>query len=99
MKIIEPFFEFIDELDPLKKIEICGRVCYKSESKITADSAETFVKNLIRSGHESVLEHAVYIVLCDDADAGIFNRICNTIERRNGGRVFLKSTQKKLQGF
>ena len=95
MKIIEPYFEFIDEPDPLKKIEICGRVCYKSESKITSDSAETFVKNLIRSGHESVLEHAVYIVLCDDTDAGIFNRICNTIERRNGGRVFLKSTQKR----
>lgn len=95
MKIIEPYFEFIDVADPLKKIEICGRVCYKSESKITSDSAETFVKNLIRSGHESVLEHAVYIVLCDDADAGTFNRICNTIERRNGGRVFLKSTQKR----
>ena len=95
MKIIEPYFEFIDVDDPLKKIEICGRVCYKSESKITDGSAETFVKNLIRSGHESVLEHADFIVLCDDADAGTFNRICNTIERRNGGRVLLKSTQKR----
>lgn len=82
MKIIEPYFEFIDEPDPLKKIELCGRVCYKSESKITADSAETFVKNLIRRGHESVLEHAVFVVTCDDRDAGTFNRICNTIEHR-----------------
>ena len=46
MKIIKPYFEFIDEPDALKKIELCGRVCYKSESKITAGSAETFVKNL-----------------------------------------------------
>lgn len=95
MKIIEPYFEFIDEPDQMKKIEICGRVCYKSESKITDDSAEAFVKNLIRRGHESVLEHAAYIVICDDSDAGIFNRICNTIERRNGGRVLLKSTQTR----
>ena len=47
MKIIKTYFEFIDEPDALKKIELCGRVCYKSESKITAGSAETFVKNLI----------------------------------------------------
>lgn len=44
MKIITPYFEFIDEPDPLKKIEMCGRVCYKSESRITDSSAETFVK-------------------------------------------------------
>lgn len=94
MKIIEPYFEFIDEPDALKKIELCGRVCYKSESKITDGSAETFVKNLIRRGHESVLEHAVFIVMCNDTDANTFNRICNTIERRDGGRVLLKSTQK-----
>lgn len=94
MKIIDPYFEFIDEPDALKKIEVCGRVCYKSESRITDSSAETFVKNLIRRGHESVLEHAVFIVMCDDRDAGTFNRICNTIEHRDGGRVLLKSTQR-----
>lgn len=94
MKIITPYFEFIDEPDPLKKIEVCGRVCYKSESRITDSSAETFVKNLIRRGHESVLEHAVFVVTCDDRDAGTFNHICNTIEHRDGGRVLLKSTQR-----
>ena len=95
MKIIEPYFEFIDEPDALKKIELCGRVCYKSENKITDGSAEMFVKNLIKRGHESVLEHAVFIVTCDDTAAGIFNRICNTITHRDGGRVLLKSTQKR----
>lgn len=94
MKIIDPYFEFIDEPDALKKIELCGRVCYKSESRITDSSAETFVKNLIRREHESVLEHASYIVICDNRDAGTFNRICNTIEHRDGGRVLLKSTQR-----
>ena len=94
MKIIEPFFEFIDVADPLKKIEICGRVCYKSESKITDGSAETFVKNLINRGHESVLEHVVFIVQCDDTDVKTFGRIHNDIFN-NGGRVLLKSTKER----
>ena len=39
-------------------IETCGRVCYKSEDKMTEESAEKFIKMIIKSGHESVLEHA-----------------------------------------
>lgn len=39
----------------------CGN-CYKSEDKITDDSAEKFVNGLIKSGHTSVLEHGtVYL--------------------------------------
>lgn len=40
-----------------KAIERIGRVCYKSEERITPDSADRFVQNLIKRGHESVLEH------------------------------------------
>lgn len=40
-----------------KDIEHIGRVCYKSEKRITPDSADRFVQNLIKRGHESVLEH------------------------------------------
>ena len=53
-------YEIIDEIDGeaiIKKIEWCGRVCYKSESKITDNSARAFVRNIIERGHESVLEH------------------------------------------
>lgn len=51
----------------LKRIERIGRVCYKSEDKITADSAERFVRMLIKRGHESVLEHISVTVrfICD----------------------------------
>lgn len=65
MKIINASYEIMDEIDGneiLKKIERCGRVCYKSEDKITDASAETFVKNIIRRGHESVLEHVSFSV-------------------------------------
>ena len=41
----------------LKKIERIGRVCYKSEDKIKADSAEGFIRGIIKRGHESVIEH------------------------------------------
>lgn len=57
----------IDGQAMLKHIELCGRVCYKSEDKITDESAERFVRRIIKSGHESVLEHASITVrfVCD----------------------------------
>ena len=70
MKIIEPYFEIMDEVDGrkmLQKIEKIGRVCYKSEELITEDSAETFVRNILKRGHESVIEHEKISVkmVCD----------------------------------
>lgn len=57
MKLIKPSFEIIPQTDLFKHIELCGRVCYKSEDRITDNSAEKFVNSLIKSGHHSVLEH------------------------------------------
>ena len=53
--------------DMLKKIEIIGRVCYKSEDKIKDGSAETFIKGIIEREHESVIEHESVSVrfVCD----------------------------------
>lgn len=65
MKIIKPSYEIIDTLNGkeiLKKIELCGRVCYKSEDKITHESAERFISQIIKLGHESVLEHFSFSV-------------------------------------
>jgi thymidylate synthase (FAD) len=50
--------------NPLVAIEVAGRVCYKSEDKITPESARTFVGNLIKRGHESVLEHVSFSFRC-----------------------------------
>lgn len=60
VKIINPSYEILDIKDGaeiLRNLEHWGRVCYKSEGKITPDSAEEFVRRLIERGHESVLEH------------------------------------------
>ena len=70
MKIINPSFQIMDEINGmeiLRKIELYGRVCYKSENVITEESAQKFVRNIIKSGHESVLEHEKITVriICD----------------------------------
>lgn len=70
MKLINPSFEILDKINGnqiLKNIEIVGRTCYKSEEKITNDSAEKFVKMVINRGHESVIEHekATVKIICD----------------------------------
>ena len=56
-----------DGQDILKSIEAIGRVCYKSEGRITDGSAEDFVRSLISRGHTSVLEHMAVsaLVVCD----------------------------------
>ena len=72
MKIIKPSFEIINmtggsPLELLKVIEQAGRVCYKSEDKITTDSHEKFIKSILSRGHEAVIEHGVITckIICD----------------------------------
>ena len=70
MKIIKPSVEFITPVNGetiLKRIEECGRVCYKSEGKITDTSCLKFCEGLIKRGHEAVLEHCSFTVkfICD----------------------------------
>ena len=70
MKIIEASYHIetpIDGAEILKRIEKAGRTCYKSEDRITEESAKSFVQKLIERGHESVLEHASITVrfVCD----------------------------------
>ena len=60
MKLIKSFYVIESEIDSdkiLKAIEVAGRTCYKSEDKITTDSAKEFVKKIVKSRHESVIEH------------------------------------------
>ncbi len=51
----------------IENLELAGRTCYKSEDKITPQSAEGFIRRLIKSGHHSVIEHASITVrfTCD----------------------------------
>jgi thymidylate synthase (FAD) len=70
MKVINASFEIVGTIRPneiMENIENFGRVCYKSESNMTADSTSSFVSRIIKSGHESVIEHEKISVriICD----------------------------------
>lgn len=96
MNIVKPGYEFYTPSgyayqDILKHIEHCGRVCYKSESKITGDSAEKFVNALIKRGHTSVLEHGNLIFECE-APAHLFWREVVTTLKLNGIPSYIRFT-------
>lgn len=63
MRIIAPSVEIMrsgletEFVTPEQFIEKVGRTCYKSEDKITDNSAAKFVGNLIKRGHEAMIEH------------------------------------------
>lgn len=66
MNLIKPSYEIWEQPQGIngmyKHIERAGRVCYKSEERIKEDSAEPFVKSMIKSQHYAMLEHAtVYL--------------------------------------
>ncbi len=69
VKIIAPYFE-IEEIDSaaiMKRLEMAGRTCYRSEGKAGDGTADKFISRLIKSGHESVIEHEKITVrlVCD----------------------------------
>ena len=73
MRLINQSFEIWNQPAGLegvyKQIERAGRVCYKSEDKITEDSAKPFVDRMVKSGHGAMLEHGtvyMFIPICCD---------------------------------
>ena len=83
MRIIKPSFEIWDQGEGLegiyKQIERAGRVCYKSEDKITEDSAKDFVDRMIKLGHGAMLEHGtIYLIIdCSGRLLDVANKYVN----------------------
>lgn len=70
MKIVKPSIVIESEINSGKMFQLlekAGRTCYKSEDLITNESAKEFIKKILKSGHESVVEHySVSVrVICD----------------------------------
>lgn len=81
MKLIESKAELVLQQEGIegvyKQIELCGRTCYKSEDKITEDSAKDFVERMIKANHTAMLEQGtVYLKIVgayqDKEDRSIF---------------------------
>ena len=104
MQIIQPSVEILSAVDGhevLKRLEIVGRTCYKSENLITDTSAETFVRKLIARGHEAIIEHESISVrfICDRgvshelvrhrvaSYAQESQRFCNYSQDKFGGEI------------
>lgn len=91
MRIIKPSFEIWDQEEGLegiyKQIERAGRVCYKSEDKITEDSAKEFVERMIKSGHGAMLEHGTVYLESSDGFAGGFYLLRRKYEKNPYSRV------------
>ena len=90
MKLIESKVELIEQQPGLdgvyKQIELAGRTCYKSEDKITEDSAKAFVDRMINSKHGAMLEHGtVYLITLNAniANKYIINKY--SVVKRIGG--------------
>lgn len=72
MKLIESSVQIIEEKDPYKMIELVGRTCYKSEDKITENSAKEFVDRMIKLGHGAMLEHGtIYLRIRETVNGNI----------------------------
>lgn len=68
MRLINPSVELITQEKGMegiyKQIERVGRTCYKSEDKITENSAKPFVDRMVNSKHYAMLEHGtVYLAM------------------------------------
>lgn len=75
MKVIKPSVTEITEQHLLKKVELCGRICYKSEDKITETSHKRFVEMLIKRQHLAMLEHAPVVLMVTPKVARILRNL------------------------
>lgn len=86
MKLIKPSFKIWNQPAGLegvyKQIEKVGRVCYKSEDKITEDSAKPFVERMTKSGHGAMLEHGTVYLKVTNKGLSLDNYDKNQVENK-----------------
>ena len=98
MKIVNSSHEIwerpgTDELDILRFIEKVGRVCYKSEDKITDDSAEKFVSHIIKRNHGAVVEHGALLFRVSLDQLAVVVKEVAYLEHYCGFKSFLRFTE------
>lgn len=104
MNIITPKFEILKQpagLDGMyKMIEIAGRTCYRSENKITPDSAAAFVDRMIKSQHYAMLEHGtVYLKLEPIEDGSNYSEYRNLRKYSENPYSKFKSFSRSVSGY
>lgn len=87
--------------DVKKQIELAGRICYKSEDKITDDSCEEFVQRMINMGHMSMLEHGtIYLTVPvnEDKNGIVYHFIINPYStvKFEGGNAYITTNYRVI---
>lgn len=99
MRMINPAVSVITEKDPFKKIEKVGRTCYKSEDRITEDSARKFYRGLVSRKHTAMVEHAVFLFKLDRFQYDVL-RVSNPYKYFNftddGGRYLVSGNLRAI---
>ena len=101
MNILQPSFEIWLQEPGLqgiyRQVERAGRVCYKSENHLTADSAEPFVRRMIQSSHTAMLEHAT-VYLQGDEDGPLKKYMGNRFThcRCHNGQIYVSTNLRVL---
>jgi flavin-dependent thymidylate synthase len=96
------------ESDLLRLVELAGRTAYKSEDRITKDSARSFVLMLKKHGHLSVLEHSNIVLSVRSVSSpggqeldmeSIVTSIVRALGSRNGFHRLFLTPGPKPEGF
>lgn len=85
MKVISQSAVCLDttNMTQYQVIEKVGRTCYKSEDKITDDSAKKFVASLVKSGHHAMIEFGYIYLKITDID------FCEWFENVKNDRIHM----------
>lgn len=75
MKIVKASYEILAMHFDLELLERCGRTCYKSEEKITEDSAPAFAKMLLDRGHHAMVEFGGWMAVKFVCDRGVSHEL------------------------
>ena len=81
MKIVSPNVELLNAPSYpslLALVEQAGRTCYKSEDKIKDGSAEAFIRNILKRGHEAVIEQGSLSLCASPVTGASAMRSCGT---------------------
>jgi thymidylate synthase (FAD) len=103
MKLINPSVQLLEQGPGLqgiyKQIELAGRTCYKSEDKITEDSAEKFVQRMINSKHYAMLEHGtVYLTVPGESEPNEIGQ-CSYIPIEKGNYSMNAYSKRDFEHF
>jgi thymidylate synthase (FAD) len=76
--------------DGEKLAEFAGRICYMSQANPAGRTTSEYLENILRQGHGSVFEHAVYVLLIE----GISRSCSHELVRHRAGFGYSQLSQR-----